>query len=215
MSAGKTINTISIQLQLLLRKINTRLLASLASPGSIAPHKASGNPLIAELNSWQRQLEQFQRQLSRIGDNLDYRERYVQKVPRAQRYRERQSIGSTRDNLEQTEKLAAVVHGRLKQLVHRMLIPGDVEAVNKSFDLLADTLKETRELDEWLEKAARVGTLSRHDVSELRTVISESKASYQNMPLPQAAGVDWLLMLTLFVRVAHIVALKTLAKRAA
>ena len=215
MSTGRTINTISIQLRLLLRKINNRLLATLMSHESIAPHKTAGNPLVAELNSWQRQLELFQRQLDRIGDNLDYRQTYVQKVPRAHRYREQQSINSGRDNLDQVQSLANEVQGRLKQLVHRMLVPGDVEAINKSFDLLSDAIKETRELEEWIEKAARAGTLTRHDASELRTEIAEAKAYYTNQTQPAPAGVDWLLMLTVLVRVAHMIALKTMTKRAA
>ena len=207
MTSGSATNTIAIQLQQLLRKINNQLLASFASPQSVAQHEMAGNTLINDLQNWQHQLEMFQRRLRQIDHQLASREQRVHGLQRTQRYRERQSIGSGRDSLDQAEDLAAEVRRRLKQLVHRTLIPGDVEAINKGFDLLDDAAKEMIEFQQLIEKASRAGNISHHDATQLRTIVSEGGAVYQNMPKSQAAGPDWLVMLTLIVRLAHMAVL--------
>lgn len=208
MSTGRRLNTISIQLGQLLDKINHKLNAILfKAKKTIDPHRFATSELAADLGSWQRQLEMFGREFARIENTLDVRDRNVRGVPRSQRFRERQSIDSTRSQLASVEKQAAVVQARLEELTRRVLIPDGVEAINKSFKLVNDALKEADELSDMLAKAQRTGSLSGPEALQMKTVVSESRHVLQSMPQAQSAGPDWLLILTLTARIAHLAVL--------
>lgn len=208
MSTGRKLNTISIQLGQLLGQINNKLNAALfKAKKTIDPHEMATSQLAADLNNWQRQLALFGRELARIDNSLDVRERNVRSVPRSQRFRERQSIDSTRNLLDSVEKQAAVVQARLEELTRMVLIPDGVEAINKSFGLINDALKEADELSEMLEKAQQAGTLSGREALQMKTVVSEGRHYLQSAPQVQNAGPDWLLILTLTARIAHMAVL--------
>lgn len=208
MAGGTTVSSIAIQLSRLLARIDNRLLAAIASPQTVAPHQMNNNPLLGELQGWQHQLDLYQRRLKQVDSQLDFRESRVRSVPRHLQFRERQSIGSHRDSLAAAERLAREVRSRLRQLIHRSLVPGDVEATNMAFDLIDDMLKETREVRDWVDKAQREGILTRDDAVQIKSVVSDTGAQYQNLVKTQPVGTDWLLLLTLTMRIAHMIVLR-------
>jgi hypothetical protein len=211
MSGAATSSMISVQLQQILKKINDRLLSSLAAPQSVAQHEMAGNPLVRELSSWQKQIELFQKRLGQIDSGLHGRAQAVHSLPRDQRFRERQSIGSGRDSLAEAQALAATTRERLMQLIRRTLVPGGVEAVNKGTGLVDDALKEFAELEKLVEQSARSGGLSQQELQTIQTVLRESGPQIQSHKV-QPGGADWLLLVTVMLRVTQIVLLKVVSK---
>lgn len=211
MAGGATSSTIYIQLEQLLGKINNRLTTSFAAPQSIAQHEMANNPLIQELSNWQTQIQLFLKRLQQIEGSLHGREQAIRGVPREQRFRERQSIGSGRDSLARTQALAAKTRARLMQLIKRTLVPGGAEAINKGADLIDDALKEFAELEKLVEQSSRTGNLSQQELVTIQSVMRDSGPQIQAHKV-QPGGADWLLILSVMLRVAQIVALKMTGK---
>ena len=200
MANSASINSIAIQLQQLLRAINTRLIAAAASPGTVKPHEIGTSPKVRELEDWRRQIDLYIKRLRQVESHLDMRASQTRSVPRHMRFRERQSISDKRDALNQALSLALEAKDRLKELFRRMLIPDLVQAINAAGKEFDKALEESYELLEDIDAAMSRGTLDRQLGTQLRTEIKKDLPVIQNQPAAQVPMVDVLLTLSLMTR---------------
>ena len=199
MANAASINSIAIQLQQLLRTINTRLLSAIASPGAVKPHEIATSPKVQELENWGRQIDLYLKRLQQIEGHLDLRASRIRGVPRTDRFRENQSIGDKRDALNQALSLALEAKSRLKDLFMRTILPGDIQATNMIFDQVDDAIKEFKELSEAIDKAKLAKKLSQSEAVTMKSVMSKDFAVVQN-PATQMPIADPLLTLSLVAR---------------
>lgn len=200
MAQSASVNSIAIQLQQLLHSINTRLIVAAASPGTVKPHEIATSPKIRELENWGRQIDLYIKRLWQVENRLDMRASQTHSVPRHLRFRERQSIADKRDALHQALSLADETKDRLKELLHRMLIPDRVQSINRAGMEFDKALEETADLLRDIESAQHRGTLDQQLGMQLRSEIKKDLPVIQNLPAAQVPMVDVLLTLSLLIR---------------
>ena len=200
MAKSASLTSISIQLQQLLRTINTRLIAAIASPQVVKPHEVATSPRVQELENWGRQIDLYLKRFRQIQGNLDRRASQIRSVPRDQRFRERQSINGRQDALDQALAIALEAKARLKDLLMRTLLPDGVQGTNMFFDQVDDAIKEYKEISEAIEKAKLANKLSQTEAVAMQSVISKDTAIVQNPAAPQGSLEGTMLTLSMLLR---------------